>query len=202
MSTLQPAWTNAEGADLATALFAETFGSAPAGVWASPGRVNLIGEHTDYNGGLCLPIALPHRTFAALSPRSDDVVRVVSDLAPLAVWEGTLDDVRPGGDLPGWVTYAAGPAWALLDAGLTVHGFDATFASCVPLGSGLSSSAAIECAAALGLDEAYGLGLADDDAGRARLAGLCVRSENLVSGAPTGGLDQACLLYTSPSPRD
>lgn len=197
MSILQPAWTNAEGADLATTLFAETFGSAPAGVWASPGRVNLIGEHTDYNGGLCLPIALPHRTFAALSPRSDDVVRVVSDLAPQAVWEGTLDDVRPGGDLPGWVTYAAGPAWALRDAGLTVNGFDAAFASCVPLGSGLSSSAAIECAAALGLDEVYDLGLATDDAGRARLAALCVRSENLVSGAPTGGLDQAASLRTS-----
>mgnify|MGYP000709457791 CR=1 FL=1 len=71
-----------EGVKNATDLFRATYGEEPAGVWAAPGRVNLIGEHTDYNAGLCLPIALPHRTFIALKPRKDTKVRVVSDVAP------------------------------------------------------------------------------------------------------------------------
>lgn len=197
MTTLQPAWTDADGARLASELFEQRFGTAPRGVWASPGRVNLIGEHTDYNAGLCLPIALPHRTFVAAAPRTDDRIRVVSDLAPDSVWQGTLDDVKPGGEMPAWVAYAAGPAWALRDAGYQVGGFDAAFASCVPLGSGLSSSAAIECAMALAIDDLDGLGLGATPEGRATLADLCVRAENLVAGAPTGGLDQASSLRTT-----
>ena len=70
-----------EGVKIAVDLFKAVYGEEPTGVWAAPGRVNLIGEHTDYNAGLCLPIALPHRTFIALKPREDTKVRVVSDVA-------------------------------------------------------------------------------------------------------------------------
>ena len=80
-----------EGVKIAVDLFKAVYGEEPTGVWAAPGRVNLIGEHTDYNAGLCLPIALPHRTFIALKPREDTKVRVVSDVAPDAVAEADLD---------------------------------------------------------------------------------------------------------------
>jgi galactokinase len=187
------AWSDAEGAARAGALFTAAFGAPPDGVWASPGRVNLIGEHVDYNGGLCLPMALPHRTFAAVRRRDDDVVRLVSSLAPDEAWAGTLGGIVPG-LVGGWVGYAGGPAWALAQAGHALGGFDAAIDSCVPLGSGLSSSAAVECAVALALDELFVLGLAGSDEGRAALAAACVRAENEVAGAPTGGMDQAASL--------
>ena len=91
-----------EGVKNATDLFRATYGEEPAGVWAAPGRVNLIGEHTDYNAGLCLPIALPHRTFIALKPREDTKVRVVSDVDSENVTEADLDACRP-------VAWKAGP---------------------------------------------------------------------------------------------
>ncbi|WP_129336417.1 galactokinase [Cellulomonas endophytica] len=189
----QPAWTDAEGAGRAADLFRATYGTEPDGVWASPGRVNLIGEHVDYNAGLCLPIALPHRTFVALARREDEDVRLVSDLAPEDVWSGARGAIAPGA-VRGWVAYAGGPAWALAQEGHALGGFDAAVASCVPLGAGLSSSAAIECAVALALDETFGLGLGGDDAGRSRLVQACIRTENEVAGANTGGLDQAASL--------
>jgi len=194
MSAPVAAWSDAQGAARAAGLFAATFGGDPDGVWAAPGRVNLIGEHVDYNGGLCLPMALPHRTFAAVRRRDDDSVRLVSSLAPAEVWTGSLADLAPG-RVSGWAAYAGGPAWALREAGHDLGGFEAAVDSCVPLGAGLSSSAAIECAVALALDERFGLALAAaGDAGRAQLAALCVRAENEVAGAPTGGMDQAASL--------
>ena len=90
-----------EGVKNATDLFRATYGEEPAGVWAAPGRVNLIGEHTDYNAGLCLPIALPHRTFIALKPREDTKVRVVSDVDSENVTEADLDGLQAGG-VEGW----------------------------------------------------------------------------------------------------
>jgi galactokinase len=191
------AWTDEEGAARTSALFRDTFGAEPDGVWAAPGRVNLIGEHVDYNGGLCLPMALPHRTFAAVRRSDGDVVRLVSSLDPADVWTGTLADIAPG-LVSSWVGYAGGPAWALIQSGYALGGFDAAIDSCVPLGAGLSSSAAVECAVALALDELFGLGLAAaGDAGRAELAAVCVRAENEVAGAPTGGMDQAASLRST-----
>ena len=126
-----------DGAARAAALFEARFGTAPAGVWAAPGRVNLIGEHTDYNGGLCLPIALPHRTYVALAPRDDTTVRVISDMTPDEMTIADLDGLAAGG-VDGWGAYPIGVAWALREAGFDqVRGFDAVFSSCVPLGSGL-----------------------------------------------------------------
>ncbi|NMN00507.1 galactokinase [Bifidobacterium sp. DSM 109958] len=179
-----------DGVARATELFAKTYGTEPAGVWAAPGRVNLIGEHTDYNAGLCLPIALPHRTFIALKPREDTAVRLVSDVAPDKVASADLEGLQAGG-VDGWAAYPTGVAWALREAGYSqVQGFDAAFVSCVPLGSGLSSSAAMTCSTALALDDVYGLGYGSTDAGRVTLIDAAIKSENDMAGASTGGLDQ------------
>lgn len=181
---------DADGAAHAAALFEARFGTAPAGVWAAPGRVNLIGEHTDYNGGLCLPIALPHRTYVALAPRDDTTVRVISDMTPDEMTMADLDGLAAGG-VDGWGAYPIGVAWALREAGFDqVRGFDAVFSSCVPLGSGLSSSAAMTCSTALALDDVYGLGFGGSDEGRITLIDASVMAENEMAGASTGGLDQ------------
>jgi galactokinase len=172
--------------------FARTFGSAPAGVWSAPGRVNLIGEHTDYNGGLCLPIALPQRTYAAVSRRDDGVLRMAS-VQQDGVVEVALDDIspeRPGG----WASYVAGVLWALRRDGLAVDGLDVLVDSTVPLGAGLSSSAALECAVAAAASDLFDLDLLASPAGRARLAARCVEAENVIAGAPTGGMDQSASL--------
>ncbi|MFD0704291.1 galactokinase [Alloscardovia venturai] len=185
-----------EGARQAKELFEKTFGSAPAGVWDAPGRVNLIGEHTDYNNGLCLPIALPHRTFIALSPREDTKVRVISTLSDGIVAEADLDGLEAGG-VEGWAAYPVGVAWAMRERGGfgdKVRGFDAAFSSCVPLGGGLSSSAAMTCSTALALDDVYGLGFGDTDEGRVTLVNMAITSENDMAGAATGGLDQSASM--------
>lgn len=198
--TFRTSWTEDDGARRATNLFRRAFGGEPAGVWSAPGRVNLVGEHTDYNGGLCLPMALPHRTFVAVRPRGDRRVGLVSAQEPGGAQEVELDAVEPAGpagpSMVGWPAYVVGVAWALEATGLAdgVPGFDVAVDSCVPYGAGLSSSAALEAAVAVALDEVAGLGLARDDAGRSRLAAACVRAENEIAGAPTGGMDQAAAL--------
>ncbi|MGL4176548.1 MAG: galactokinase [Dermatophilaceae bacterium] len=180
------------GAIRTGAIHREVFGAEPAGVWSAPGRVNLIGEHTDYNGGLVLPIALPQRTSAAAMARDDQVLRVHSAQAGETV-SVDLSEVGPGRP-GGWAAYVAGVLWALRENGLDVRGLDVTIDGAVPLGAGLSSSAALECAVGAAAGDLFGLGLLDDDAGRARLAAACVRAENEVAGAPTGGMDQAASL--------
>jgi len=195
--------TPADGAAQATALFRETFGYEPSGVWGAPGRVNIIGEHVDYNGGPCLPIALPHRAYVALSPREDRTIRLMSPQTRDAVDVLDLDVIGPKGT-PGevtnhWTAYLAGVAWALEQAGFgPLPGFDAALWSCVPLGGGLSSSAALECATAVALDEVCALGLAGtieapNDEGRKVLVDAARAAENQVAGANTGGLDQTVL---------
>lgn len=172
------------------AQFLDVYRYEPTGVWAAPGRVNLIGEHTDYNAGLCLPIALPHRTYVAYSPREDDRVRAWSAQFPDAPWEGDISQLKPG-KISGWVAYALGVAYPLE----ITHGFDVAFDSDVPEGAGLSSSAAVECAMALALSEA-----SSDITPQTRkqLALAAQRAENEVAGAATGGLDQmASLLSTA-----
>ena len=189
------AWTLEEGTDRVRALFAGAFGAQPDGTWSAPGRVNLIGEHTDYNGGLCLPIALPHRTYAALHRRDDDLVRLVSAQEPAGLRTIDLADVAPG-TVDGWAGYVVGVAWSLREAGYAVGGFDVAIDSCVPYGAGLSSSAALEASVAVALDALFMLDLAGSDEGRVILAAVCVRAENEIAGAPTGGMDQAAALRT------
>lgn len=175
-----------------TAAFIEAFGRAPEGVWAAPGRVNLIGEHTDYNGGLCLPIALPHTTIVAASA-DDGRLSLRSLQHPDEPYDGPLAEVGPGTP-PGWPAYVAGVPWALSRLERAAPGMQVVVDGEVPLGAGLSSSAALESATALASDTLGALGLGDDDAGRARLAAACVLAENEVAGAPTGGMDQAAAL--------
>lgn len=165
-------------------------GREPQGVHAAPGRVNLIGEHVDYNGGLCLPIALEHATYAAVARRDDGVVTVRSAQQPDG-WEGRLDGLDVAA-LSGWPTYVVGVLWAMAQDGLDVPGMDVLVDSHVPVGSGLSSSAALECSVALGACAAAGIEV--DDAMRRRLAAACVRAEGEVAGAPTGGMDQTISL--------
>lgn len=192
------AWEPADGEARVRALFADRFGGEPDGTWSAPGRVNLIGEHTDYNGGLCLPFALPHRTYVAVRRTGGDTVRLVSAQESTGVREVALSQVAPG-TVDGWPAYVVGVAWALREAGHDVGGFEVAVDSCVPYGAGLSSSAALECAAAVAFDALFGLGLAGtgdapDDAGRATLAAACIRAENEIAGASTGGMDQSVSL--------
>lgn len=174
--------------------FAQSFGRPPAGVWSAPGRVNLMGEHTDYNRGLCLPMALPRRTWVAAARRDDDLLcirsRQVAD--PVTI---ELADVGPGSP-SGWGAYAAGVLWALRGAGHGVGGMDLLVDGRVPLGAGLSSSAALECATALAAVDLFGVEGFDGEDGLARLARLCARAENDVALAPTGGMDQSAALLS------
>ena len=134
--------------------FAEQYGRRPAGVWSAPGRVNLIGEHTDYNDGFVFPFAIDRRTTVALGDRDDRLVRVASTFSPDVV-EVHLDELTPEA-VTGWAAYPLGVVWALGESGADlqhVRGVDLHIDSDVPVGAGLSSSAAIECAVALALDD-------------------------------------------------
>lgn len=195
--TIGTAWSVEEGATRARHLFGGHIGGSPDGVWAAPGRVNIIGEHTDYNNGFCLPIALPHRTYVAARRRDDDKVILVSQLDDsVLTWEGTLDEIAPG-SVAGWKAYTGGVAWALRQAGHGLGGFEAALVTCVPPGAGLSSSAAVECGVGLALADLYDLDLTDSDSGRIGLVNAARAAENEVAEAPTGGLDQTASLRTT-----
>lgn len=164
--------------------FTELYGAEPEGVWAAPGRVNLIGEHTDYNDGFVMPFALPHVTTAAVARRDDGVLRLHSADVPGPPVELRVDELAPESDR-NWTGYPAGVVWALREAGHEVTGADVHLASTVPTGAGLSSSAALEVVVALALNDLYALGLKGW-----QLARLCQRAENVYVGAPTGIMDQ------------
>ncbi|MFJ4582253.1 galactokinase [Streptomyces echinatus] len=172
------------GAQQVAERFAELYGAQPEGVWAAPGRVNLIGEHTDYNDGFVMPFALPHQALAAVSRRTDGVLRLHSAEVEGGITELRLDGLTPQGD-ENWTAYPAGVVWALREAGHAITGADVHLSSTVPTGAGLSSSAALEVVIALAMNDLYGLGLP-----RWKLARLCQRAENVYVGAPTGIMDQ------------
>ncbi|MGW6842613.1 galactokinase [Streptomyces sp. NPDC054958] len=168
--------------------FRQLYGYPPEGVWAAPGRVNLIGEHTDYNDGFALPFALPQRTEVAAARRTDLTLRVHSADVPsgaVTLDLAGLDPAHPPQGPESWAAYPAGVAWALLDAGLPVGGADLHVRSDVPTGAGLSSSAALEVATALALTDLYGIALT-----RTELAALARRAENAYVGVPCGIMDQ------------
>ena len=174
--------------DTVTAAFVERYGSAPAGVWSAPGRVNLIGEHTDYNDGFVMPFALAQAVTMAGATRTDGRWRVTTLNLPAADGSETQefgrDDLVPG--MTGWQAYVAGVVWALTEAGHQVPGADLVLTSDVPVGAGLSSSAALECATLTVLADLGELDIAPLE--RAKLARRC---ENEFVGAPTGLMDQA-----------
>ncbi|HVU02753.1 MAG TPA: galactokinase [Polyangiaceae bacterium] len=162
--------------------FSRWFGSPPSVFADAPGRVNLIGEHTDYSGGFVLPVALPLRTRVELAPREGAVVRVVSENV-----EGELQSYVLGDELRAstWADYVQGVTFALRAAGTEISGFDALIHSRVPIGSGLSSSAALEVALLRALRQAFELPL--DDVAIARVG---QRAENDFVGVPSGIMDQ------------
>lgn len=164
--------------------FQSVHGATPTGVWAAPGRVNLIGEHTDYNDGFVLPIALPHAAKAAVRLRTDGLLRLWSEQGDGQVTELDVAGLTPG-TVAGWAKYPAAVVWALREAGHQVGGADFWFDSDVPTGAGLSSSAALECVVATAYRDLYELPLDN-----ARLALLAQRAENAFVGVPCGVMDQ------------
>jgi len=168
--------------------FASRFGCEALGVWSAPGRVNLIGEHTDYNEGFVLPFAINRRTYAAVGLRSDQKVRVASTFAPEAV-EVEMSAINSE-SASGWSAYPLGVLWAVHEkTGSWGSGLDIFIDSDVPIGAGLSSSAAIECAVATAVNELWNTELSRRD-----LARIGQRAENVIVGAPTGIMDQSASM--------
>jgi len=174
--------------DDARALLATLTDSPLAGVWSAPGRANLIGEHTDYNEGFVFPFAIAQRTAAAVALRDDDVIRVRSTFADDAVEVSIAElDARIAAGGLDWAGYPLGVAWALRRAAPDAEprGIDIALASEVPVGAGLSSSAAIEGAVASALNDVWNARL--DKIALARVGRV---AENDAVGAPTGIMDQ------------
>jgi galactokinase len=165
--------------------FDEIYGRAPDGVWRAPGRVNLIGEHTDYNDGLVLPFALRQGVTVAAARRDDGVFELRSRQSPETA---TVTDPAPG-SVPGWAAYAAGVVWSLRAAGHEVGGASLLIDADLPQGAGLSSSAALECAVAVALCDLY-----DIQVPRPELARIAQRAENDFVGMPCGIMDQSASL--------
>jgi galactokinase len=167
--------------------FVELFGASPA-IFSAPGRINLIGEHTDYNDGFVMPAAIDFHTWVAVARRDDRSVVVRSE-----EWKETaqfdLDEVDASSKHH-WLDYVRGVAIQLKAAGYALQGCNLFIDSDVPMGAGLSSSAALEVASALALVHAAGCSLEDTPASRVNLAKLCQRAENETVGARVGIMDQ------------
>ena len=160
----------------------EQFG-VEGSIYSAPARVNLIGEHTDYTGGLVMPMAIEFRTVAAISPRGDgQAVFYSANYKETRGFDIASLDRSPEGH---WSDYAAGVVWSLKQEGVAVPGFNMSIDGDVPLGAGLSSSASIEVAVATAVME-----LADVSLPLEKVATLCRRAENEYVGAPCGIMDQ------------
>ena len=168
------------------ARFRRRYGREPAVAWTCPGRVNLIGDHTDHQGGLALPFAIDRYVTVVVAPREDATVRVCSTDYPDDA-SGSLTQQPPA---DGWASYVLGAAWLLHRRGLLSHGADVSVSSTLPVGAGLSSSAAITCAAVCALAEVAGEPLSRADAAR-----IAQQVETDVVGAPVGLLDQTAVLF-------
>lgn len=181
-----------ETADTVTQ-FQHAYGDDPDGVWSAPGRVNLIGEHVDYNGGAALPLAIDRRTRIAMKLRRDRTIRLTSSFSDESI-QVSLDDVLTTGTIDGWSAYVLGVARILSEQVREdrLIGFDAVITSTIPVGVGVSSSHALECAAALALVDLWGV-----NASRQDLIELTHRVEHEVVGSPTGTLDQSAILLGS-----
>jgi galactokinase len=158
------------------------------GVWFAPGRANLMGEHTDYNEGLVLPFALAQGVTASLSARDDGLLVMRSKQMPDEIVTVPIAELSPA-SVRGWAAYPAGVAWALHSEGIAVPGASIEIDSDLPVGAGVSSSAALECAVALGLSSLSGLSMT-----RRALAAVARQAENEFVGAPTGIIDQHASL--------
>jgi galactokinase len=157
-----------------------------AKTWVAPGRVNLIGEHVDYNDGLCLPFALPLLTTAAVTRRDDTTDVVVESAGRRQTFAVTCEP----GDVEGWARYFAAVVWAVRQQHPDLPGLSVEVTSDVPVGAGLSSSAALECALAGAIADEVGLELSPLD-----LAKLAHRAENDFVGVPSGTMDQLAAVF-------
>lgn len=157
--------------------------------WTVPGRVNLIGEHLDYNGGPVLPMAIDRHVVVKARRRDDDTVAVWSDAG-----RATFSTSVGLGEVDGWAALPAGVVWALTQDGHRLPGVDLVIESTIPAGAGLSSSAAVACGVALALDD-----LGDLRLDRATIAAVARRSENDYLGAPSGVMDQLAVLHDATS---
>jgi galactokinase len=167
-------------------LFAASYARHPEGVYAAPGRVNLIGEHTDYSGGLVLPFAIDATAKLAVGRNDDDIIRVVSAQRPGPIQQFTGDDILPGSAASrNWAGYLLGAVWALRTAGHRIGGLDLALDSQVPSGAGLSSSAAVECVTTLAASAISGITLEPME-----IAGIALKAENDFVGVPCGPMDQ------------
>ena len=173
-------------APTAADLFRETYGREPDGVFSAPGRVNLIGEHTDYTGGLVLPFAIDARAQLAAGRASSGTIRVVSAQKPGEVVNVPVDAIVPGSPaVAGWPGYLLGAFWAVRETGRPIEPVDLVLDSQVPSGAGLSSSAAVECATVLAVSALSGYRF-----GPLTVARLAQRAENDFVGVPCGPMDQ------------
>jgi galactokinase len=170
------------------ARFLDAFGSAPDGIWQAPGRVNLIGEHTDYNDGFVLPFAIDRTARVAVRVRPDSTLRLLSTYGDQGMTTADTSSLS-GPKAKGWTKYPLGVIWALQERGVAVPGLDLLLDSNVPLGAGLSSSHAIECAVISALNELTGAGLEAEE-----MVLATQRAENDFVGAPTGIMDQSASL--------
>ncbi|WP_338320848.1 galactokinase, partial [Streptomyces lonarensis] len=176
--------SSTELAAAARQFFERCHGAPADAVWTAPGRVNLIGEHTDYNGGLVLPVALPHRTAVAAAPRDDGLVVLHSAARSTAPVTLPVADLRPGTP-DGWAAYPAGVLAELRASGADLPGVSLAVVSDVPAGAGLSSSAALEVATAGALADLAGI-----DADPRMLAETGRLAEHRYAGVPCGVMDQ------------
>ena len=170
--------------------FKRHFSGVPAATIATPGRVNLIGEHTDYNDGYVLPTVIPQTTIIEIAPRQDQAVRVISNMEPAAVHTYQLGTEHNTGD---WLDYVQGVTQILTKSGFNIRGFDALISSTVPTGAGLSSSAALTVGLIKALRAIFPFNLAD-----AALARLAQRVENEFVGAHVGIMDQMAVCLAKP----
>jgi len=164
--------------------FEEIYGRKPEVIAEAPGRVNLIGEHIDYSEGFVLPFAIADRAYAAIAARPDGLVRIASHQRKEKIFSIDISDVKPGsnGD---WEKYVLGVLWSL---GIT-KGVDILVDGSVPSGAGLSSSAALECSVAVGLNALFSLEMSKQDLARATQ-----KAENDYVGMPCGIMDQSVSL--------
>lgn len=182
MSTMDHA-SHAQTREVARRAFEGAFGERPAWVSRAPGRVNLIGGHVDYNDGLVLPVAVDLDIAVAFRPRDDHSVKVYSAQFDQTA-EFDIADLVPG-SVTGWAAYPAGVAWAMAQADLPVRGLEAAVAGNVPIGGGLSSSAAVEVAFAAAYQT-----VAEFELSKIRLAKLAQVAENQYVGVRCGIMDQ------------
>jgi galactokinase len=164
---------------------ADPLGSDVTATWAAPGRVNLIGEHVDYNDGLVLPFALPWTTTTRASSRNGEGVTVRSKGSGSVEFAVTAEP----GEVTDWGGYVAGVIWGLRQRGFDVPGYDLVVESDVPLGAGLSSSAALTCSVAAAVSDDCGFGLSPED-----IAEVARVAENEFVGVSTGAMDQLAAM--------